>query len=879
MLQGVSDHLYTLYFGVHRKAAMLSCDVCGVVPSDMLFVPKKNFKRSPTDTMDQILIRYTMHERHRQVIFHRLLEEKDKLLRDPHLSRKWKERKRLLPDAPPPPKISKKKIRNAQKALKRMISGFPHQEENIISPQPSPSPQMESFPLLFSSHGELVEEGLPPPRVMPSAVMESREESNQALALTPISAPAEEGRNSVSPPPGYAVIASQSATMADDRQDVSSSVCMLREKAQSTSFTAMDNNPMIDPLPQKAKMGGEPPLSLLASVDRKDEPNKEREEVLESGGKEKVISKLAAFGFPNIRTEGVGPSAAASFGSPYYTSPRGADDFSHVLFSSPLRVALGSNALSPAEVGGSATPTTHADELALGVGGGEATERVGIAGSPSLMHKPVEEGSATVKRSAEVKMNLFHPTSFLHFGVLRDTTPGHFQKGFPVKPPLPPPGRSPRTFQSLKKEVQDLEETKQRMMQYALPLARQKAQEEDYRSSDTNEIPADTDSKMKATPSILGRPHPFLPTPSTYVTKDERWAPCLGSSAEPLVESPAKDNPAVPVPADMSSEVTSYPICNEKKKLEEAKKNVSIFRQSTIPGGTEGSSMAYPSSSSVNVSKEELPISISQSKGGEQYSFNSKSETCFSSFAGSPNKNKGVAWQKLTDDGFSPAAERTKKEMEKRLKNKHQTFLEHVDSHIRQVDAIKRVAVIEAKQAENSFRKGLQNMEEEVPPQGTISHYLYRTRLTVKPPSFNKRLQGMRKHQQQQLSSIQQKQNLLDSQLVEKLNHGASFAERQRDEYRIQRKEVNENRILIFKDQVKILARRKDAERRQRLAQVEKRHQKADAFNEEKFKGTAARRRVEHDREGMLRRMLRRELQVMNQSKRWEVQKIKQLEA
>lgn len=861
MSGGVPDQLYTLYFGVHKKAAMLACDVCGVVPGDMLFVARKHFKRSSKDTKDQILIRYTMHERQRQAMFHKLLEEKEKLLRDPDLSRKWKDRKRILQSAPPPPKISKKKLKKAKDALIHMMYGttFPEEKGNV--PITSPSIPLESFPQLLSHQLELTESPDRPLGASTMPTVDSGENSPLAIFFpsplppTAVESAATEEGNGGSP----AVMSggghpSPSFTMREDKPDGVFSASLARDLTPSSvgSPSIQDPSGIMAAIFQKGVAGAEGAYSSFGQTENHEHDKGEGEAVADRVEKESGLQKRSTEVEARAKTEPMVASAAGS---------------------SPLKVG----ATTGEGVVYKAPPPAEDVESGMGVGGAY-TE--GGAAAP-LSSPASEETTATPEDNMREVMKLFLPTCYSSLGVLKDDTQMHPSRWFPGKPPLPPPSRTPRTRKSLQKEVKELNETKRLMTQCSLPVLRQKAWDRGCRNTDSNGASTEMNGRVKTSPTLLEQPYPFLPAATIPFAENGRWTTSAGvhTASSPLLYDGAAYSQAPGSPCTEGSLDKKIFSGDEGKDTAEARKKSTRARQSASPnanGKEEG--VRYPSPFFADLCKEETPTLPLQSRGGDQYSAQSKVETAHSSFAGSmTSRQEGVGAPHRVLHAISPQDGELQNAAKRKQKKK--SSVARMDLHFRQVELIKRVAVIDAKHAENAYLKGLKNMEEEVPPQGTISHRIHTTSQTVKPPPLDMRLQESRKKQEKGSLSVQEQQNLRDRQLVEKVNHGAMQAERRKEEIQLRRKEVNENRRLLFKEQLTFAKRRKDIEMRQKLAKVEKRHHKANTFNQEKFKDMATRRRVEHDREGILRRMVKQELQKMSQSKQWKVQKINQITA
>lgn len=116
--RGIEDHVYVNFFGVEGNAAMLACDQCGVVPEDVLYVPKSYFLRAAASEQDKRLatVRYVMVERARQGTLRRLLSEKNRIIREGNVEKVWRVRNQLDPHALPRPKFSRKQLKAAAEA-------------------------------------------------------------------------------------------------------------------------------------------------------------------------------------------------------------------------------------------------------------------------------------------------------------------------------------------------------------------------------------------------------------------------------------------------------------------------------------------------------------------------------------------------------------------------------------------------------------------------------------------------------------------------------------------------------------------------------------------------------------------------------------------
>ncbi|CBZ29520.1 conserved hypothetical protein [Leishmania mexicana MHOM/GT/2001/U1103] len=114
---GVRDGIYVNFFGFEGKAAMLACDMYGILPENLLYLSKYMFLQTGDESEQVLLVRYTMCERSRQGTFRTLLGAKSKLIAEGHVEALWKERCRTLADAAPCPRFTKKQLEEAATAL------------------------------------------------------------------------------------------------------------------------------------------------------------------------------------------------------------------------------------------------------------------------------------------------------------------------------------------------------------------------------------------------------------------------------------------------------------------------------------------------------------------------------------------------------------------------------------------------------------------------------------------------------------------------------------------------------------------------------------------------------------------------------------------
>ncbi|CAG9580195.1 conserved hypothetical protein [Leishmania major strain Friedlin] len=114
---GVEDGIYVNFFGFDGKAAMLACDMYGILPENLLYLPKKMFLQTGDESEQVLLVRYTMCERSRQGTFRTLLGAKSKLIAEGKVEALWEERRRVCQGAAPCPRFTEKQLEEAAAAL------------------------------------------------------------------------------------------------------------------------------------------------------------------------------------------------------------------------------------------------------------------------------------------------------------------------------------------------------------------------------------------------------------------------------------------------------------------------------------------------------------------------------------------------------------------------------------------------------------------------------------------------------------------------------------------------------------------------------------------------------------------------------------------
>ncbi|KAG5470534.1 hypothetical protein LSCM1_01778 [Leishmania martiniquensis] len=147
--KGVEDGIYVHFFGLDGKAAMLACDMYGILPKNLLYLPKHAFIETGGESEQIVLVRYTMCERSRQGTFRTLLGAKSKLIEEGKVETLWKERCRTLPNASPCPRFTAKQLEETAAALdtdSESDSEWKVDERGMLKPPPPPQPQQVVSP-------------------------------------------------------------------------------------------------------------------------------------------------------------------------------------------------------------------------------------------------------------------------------------------------------------------------------------------------------------------------------------------------------------------------------------------------------------------------------------------------------------------------------------------------------------------------------------------------------------------------------------------------------------------------------------------------------------------------------------------------------------
>lgn len=877
MPSGVPDQLYTLYFGVHRKAAMLACDRCGVFPSDMLYVSTKHFRQSSKDSEEQVYIRYTMHERHRQFMFKKLLEEKNKLIYDPQLSLKWKERNETLLDAAKPPTISKKSIRKATKALNKEVeSSLIMSNQGNAAGRSASNIDIYSFPSPPFSQGDSIA-AASHTLVAPPIPVEGGEE--HARHLVPFAGASTEVKEiGSSPLLETKSLPFHASGTKDDREEALRNNLETREKMQSgNSHQSLEENTTLSvEKNKKVKWGGEkvfPDVNSLGGSGLLQK--KELENVVRKVGSDASYqAKLAAIWGTSTTSEGVGQSTFVSSTSPYYRSVAGIDDSFQVLFSSPFTKAQQSTTTTPAAAGSSAIVATEENMET------EKSVFDGKNGNEMLLEEDqiVEVNKAAKQRQEEV-LNLLTPKAIPGVETLDDSAGLIPNKRIPHKPPVPSPAKGRRTFKSLKGEVEDLKKTRLQMIKSTLPLARENvllSRNEEKRSAspvqlvERGEVHANPQGR-----AFLYPPHARSPHFMNEKLVADKSLPALLPVLSPvhLASTLSGNGSAIAEAKKTIAGEKQESLSMSKETDDEAKSSERSIVKNEI--GVDLENVVSSSTLPLQTSQEVIRNPFSSIKEDDRRASSSNGKSVMTPLVYSKvSKQNEIARKDNQPDESSSKQEQSKK---KTVPITEKQNFEHLSSHEKQIDIIKRVAILEAKCAEKSFNEGRRNMQQEVPVLGSISH-------RVRAWEENRNSSGLEKGQrlarnatQKKHASAREQLNKREKRIVEKLNRGALLAEHRREGMQQERKEVNENRALLFKEQLKFVSRQKEFEMRLKLAKLEKRHVKAEVFNYQKFKGMASHKRFEHDQEGVFRRTLKNELQTMSKTKKWELEKIKNI--
>lgn len=713
-MKGVPDHLYINFFGVEGKAAMLACDSCGFVPDELLFVAKKEFKRSPNDLDEVVLIRYTMYERQRQSKIYTLMGEKNRIIREGNIAAMWKERKRVTPDAPKLPKITKKQLQKAAEAVDTSS-----EDEN----------------------DRVDERGMicPPVVLPPRAESDTRGEGARA----PMDGSVRSTDRTMPPPPTSSASDTNANGLADGDGGCSSS----KPPGSSTSM-----------LPETRA-----PTTVVISMD----PNPTR------------TQDLLRKGEGEAGTQGCISMEALE----------------------AMQAKQDTQETDPFTAGGTAYPTpTFAPftESTMDMkAGGSHTGNTNI-GLHSLTCNPGMNAS----------------TAFQSSGSL-DPRFRRGPKPEPIKSPLPPPmpslTRHPRTPESLAREVQELNGTRDELAKYGLTGPIKTKEYQDYIDAKEKE---EREWKRHLAKLEAKERH-------TYSRK----------SLDALI---AKESLAASSRRPNESRVTS--LFGAFSDDHTADENNSTYRNADDPSP----------STSLNATKREMGT---------------------------------VSKKELKEDPFTTLMNEEKEKQQRKSKG---SMSHHriEDPHLRQIEATKRVAILQAKVESDCFKKGLIAQEQEVPPQGTISHRLRFQELIGKAPPMETRVQTHLTAEHQKKESFKAQRALEDERekvLTQRLDHGAVLAGKHKEKVQLIRKEVNKTKEELAGDKLKCAERRRDVDMRHKLAKVEEKRRRADEFNNQKYSDMAARRKYEHDQEALFRKKVKDQLVEMERTKKWETEKIKKL--
>ncbi|KAI5687536.1 hypothetical protein MNV84_06588 [Leishmania braziliensis] len=186
---GVEDGIYVNFFGVDGKAAMLACDMYGVLPQNLLYLPKEMFLQTRDESEQIVLVRYTMCERSRQGTFRTLLGAKSKLIAEGKVEALWEERCRALPDAAPRPRFAEQQLKEAATALDTDSESDSEQqidERGML--KPPPPPPSSAPPFTFAGPGN-------------EAAAQAAASEEDGLPTAAINTPYGGAQDSNSPPP------------------------------------------------------------------------------------------------------------------------------------------------------------------------------------------------------------------------------------------------------------------------------------------------------------------------------------------------------------------------------------------------------------------------------------------------------------------------------------------------------------------------------------------------------------------------------------------------------------------------------------------------------------------------------------------------------
>ncbi|GET91466.1 hypothetical protein, conserved [Leishmania tarentolae] len=150
---GVEDGIYVNFFGFDGKAALLACDMYGILPENLLYLPKHVFLETGDESEQVLLVRYTMCERSRQGTFRTLLGAKSKLIREGKVEALWKERCLTLPGAAPCPRFTDKQL---EEAAAELDTDSENDEERQVDERGmlKPPPPLPPAPLFATDQSE-----------------------------------------------------------------------------------------------------------------------------------------------------------------------------------------------------------------------------------------------------------------------------------------------------------------------------------------------------------------------------------------------------------------------------------------------------------------------------------------------------------------------------------------------------------------------------------------------------------------------------------------------------------------------------------------------------------------------------------------------------
>ncbi|KAG5496193.1 hypothetical protein JKF63_02494 [Porcisia hertigi] len=137
--KGVEDSIYVNFFGFDGKAAMLACDLYGILPENLLYMPKGMLAKTGDEEEQVLLVRYTMCERSRQGTFRTLLGAKLKLIAEGNVDELWEKRSRILLSAAPCPRFTEMQLENAAASMDtdtESDDGLHIDERGMVKPPP-----------------------------------------------------------------------------------------------------------------------------------------------------------------------------------------------------------------------------------------------------------------------------------------------------------------------------------------------------------------------------------------------------------------------------------------------------------------------------------------------------------------------------------------------------------------------------------------------------------------------------------------------------------------------------------------------------------------------------------------------------------------------